>query len=262
MPLNFNINLYSCYDFTFDESHFFGGHRHHGFEMNLLLSGAMEIVYDNYVLQLKEGDIFLGEPFVFHRNHCLKAPARLIVFQFDSADIPLTGEPSAFQLSAENRNLLQIILTELKMADFNMEQQNIPPIAKELFRLMLFRLLREEAAPRFSKTREAALYNSTVLFMKQHLSQCFSVQQLAQQSGVCATTLKNTFRHCAGMGVNRFFNELKMNEACRLLRQGLSVYQVSVRLGFSSQAYFSAVFKSIMGRPPRAYLAEHASPTL
>ena len=258
MISNFNINLYSCFNFTFDEGHSFEGHRHHGFEMNIVLSGTLEIAYDNYVLLLNENDIFLGEPFVFHRNKCLKAPTHLIVFQFDSTDIHLTGGPSAFRLSKENYQLLQIILSELQSANFNMYSQNIPPIAEELFRLMLFRLLREEAKPRFSQSREAALYNNTVVFMKQHLANNYSIQDFAKLCGVCTTTLKNAFRRCAGMGVNRFFNELKIDEACRLLQQGVSAYQASVQLGFSSQAYFSAVFKSVIGQTPREYRVKTA----
>lgn len=255
MPQDLNLKFQCILDYLHDETYVFQGHRHRYFEVNIVLSGVLEVVYDNYVLLLKENDFFLGEPFIFHRSKCMPGqPVHLLVVEFESTDISLTGGPSMFRLSAENRALLEVMLQELKLADFQMDQQNIPPLAAELFQILLYRLLREEKKLRFSKSRDSEIYNTAVLYMKQHLNQNMTTKQLAQQCGVCATTLKNTFRRCAGLGVGRFFTELKIDEARRLLEQ-YSACDVSERLGFSSQGYFSAVFKSVTGKTPREYRA-------
>ena len=50
----------------------------------------------------------------------------------------------------------------------------------------------------------------------------------------------------------KYYNELKMRKATELLKDGKSVKEVALSLGFSDQNYFSLRYKKWAGVPPSA----------
>ena len=52
------------------------------------------------------------------------------------------------------------------------------------------------------------------------------------------------------MGVHKYLVSLKMKTATELLNKVVSVCEVSQRLGYSSQNYFSSAYKRETGRSP------------
>lgn len=51
-----------------------------------------------------------------------------------------------------------------------------------------------------------------------------------------------------------FFQELKMKEACKLLRSTeLYIYQIGQRLGYQDPYYFSRIFRKVVGVSPTEY---------
>ena len=58
---------------------------------------------------------------------------------------------------------------------------------------------------------------------------------------------KRIFDKYAGVPVHKYFVTLKMQEATRLLEQGETTDYIALKLGFSSQAYFSKAYKREMG---------------
>lgn len=62
------------------------------------------------------------------------------------------------------------------------------------------------------------------------------------------------FKEETGITVNEFITEQKLNEAKRLLESSdLSIVQISVNLGYSSQGYFQNIFKKHTGMTPLQY---------
>ena len=68
--------------------------------------------------------------------------------------------------------------------------------------------------------------------------------------------LKKIFSKYAGLGIHKYFLKSKITIACRLLRRGMSVCDVSEKLSFSSHNYFSTVFKRETGRLPSDFRKE------
>ena len=66
-------------------------------------------------------------------------------------------------------------------------------------------------------------------------------------------SVKQTFSRYAGMSIMAYFNNLKITAAISMLKSGMTVQEVAQRLGFSSQNYFSTVFKRIRGVSPSTF---------
>ena len=79
------------------------------------------------------------------------------------------------------------------------------------------------------------------------------MQELAARSGVGATTVKELFRSYAGIGPKRYYSEMRLVEALRLLEAGVEIPQIAERMNYSSPSYFSNCFKKQFGLPPGRY---------
>jgi AraC-like DNA-binding protein len=99
----------------------------------------------------------------------------------------------------------------------------------------------------------ALRYAEIVSVLHKHLDEQLSASDIAKLCSMSLSNLKKIFTKYAGMGVSRYFTEMKMRIAAEMLRNGERVGEVALALGYSDQNYFSTVFRRIMGEPPGKY---------
>ena len=73
--------------------------------------------------------------------------------------------------------------------------------------------------------------------------------------GLSHTTVGSVFRQKVGISVQDMLAKVRMEEACRLLENGMSVTNVASRAGFSSVQYFCRAFASAHGKSPAVWQA-------
>ena len=102
--------------------------------------------------------------------------------------------------------------------------------------------------------RKTSLFATAVAYMREHMGEPISLSFLARELCVSVSTLKKAFQKESGGGVNQYYIHMKLNAAAELLGDSdLSVGEIAERLGFSSQFYFSELFKSRYSLSPTAY---------
>ena len=83
------------------------------------------------------------------------------------------------------------------------------------------------------------------------------MSDVARRFGYNQTYLSSLFKRETGKPLAGFINEVKVDEAKRLLRAtDKPIVEIAVALGFSSQNYFQTVFKRFSGLTPEAYRAK------
>lgn len=93
-----------------------------------------------------------------------------------------------------------------------------------------------------------------------HLHENFGMEELAAHCGLCRRSLSIRFRQELGMGIVEYIHRERIGEARFLLEQtDLSLLQISASLGFSSQSYFTQLFRKYTGRTPERYRSGHHS---
>jgi AraC-like DNA-binding protein len=61
-------------------------------------------------------------------------------------------------------------------------------------------------------------------------------------------------KNITGMGINDYINKYRIGMACALLREtNKSIADIAFETGFSSQRYFSTLFKQVTGQTPSSY---------
>ena len=90
--------------------------------------------------------------------------------------------------------------------------------------------------------------------MLEHLETPPVINELAASSNMSPTKLKRLFKQIFGNSIFSYYQEFRMKEAARLLKdEKLSVSEVGYQLGFSNLSHFSKVFDEHIGMKPKKY---------
>jgi len=90
--------------------------------------------------------------------------------------------------------------------------------------------------------------------MLEHLETPPVINELAVSSNMSPSKLKRLFKQIFGNSIFSYYQEFRMKEAARLLKEEkLSVSDVGYQLGFTNLSHFSRVFKEHIGLNPKQY---------
>lgn len=91
-------------------------------------------------------------------------------------------------------------------------------------------------------------------YIREHLTEEFSVNQMAQDLFLSRSYLSTKFKKETGMTLSQYIQEQKIEKAKSLLKTtDRSILEIATYLGFSSQGYFQNVFKKLTGMTPKEY---------
>ncbi len=95
---------------------------------------------------------------------------------------------------------------------------------------------------------------AVIRFMYEKIQYNLTLEDISKEVELSKSYLHSVFREQTGKSPMEFFMHLKMKEACKLLKStNLYIYEISVRLGYEDQYYFSRIFKKIVGVSPKEY---------
>lgn len=106
--------------------------------------------------------------------------------------------------------------------------------------------------------------NSAFLYMMKyidtHLSEGFSLQQLAKEINMNANYLGQIFKRETGKTYTTYVTELRIERAKEMLRtEDSSISDIATSLGFNDYFYFLKTFKRITGMTPKQFRQEPAT---
>ncbi|MGR3809969.1 helix-turn-helix domain-containing protein [Jiulongibacter sp. NS-SX5] len=94
--------------------------------------------------------------------------------------------------------------------------------------------------------------NKIEQYLKDHVRKVSpSLDDIAKEFGISRTKVCNLFKYAYGTGINSYYNVLKLEEAKKMLTSNAySINEVSDKLAFTNQSYFSRWFKKHTGINP------------
>lgn len=90
-------------------------------------------------------------------------------------------------------------------------------------------------------------------FMEQHYAEHIYLDQICRYAMLSKSTLLRAFTKSKGITPYRYLENIRINEAKKLLGQGMSPLDVAIQTGFSDQSHFTNYFTSFMGLAPGMY---------
>ncbi len=260
--------IYTIYNHSLEPSYAFPGERHDFWELNYLLEGHMGMTNDDSVFELQKNQACLIRPNVFHTNWTLdgmRANMVVVCFQLEPANALLASD-MVVQFDDSTASLMRKLAQEgtdwLQLQDGCLFfprpqfQSGAPQIVKNLLELLLIEMLRNSGHVQAPVLNEnTRMFRKAVAYLREHIRENLEMQDIAQALLISPSTLKNIFKKYTGGGVMTYFTDLKIAHAKSLLVSGMPICEISDALSFSSQNYFSMVFKRVTGCSPAKYRA-------
>ncbi|MCM1224679.1 MAG: AraC family transcriptional regulator [Lachnospiraceae bacterium] len=90
-------------------------------------------------------------------------------------------------------------------------------------------------------------------FMEQHFAERIYLDQICRHAGLSKSTLLRAFAKSKGITPYRYLETVRVNEAKKLLSNGIPPLDTAIMTGFSDQSHFTNYFTSFIGLAPGVY---------
>ena len=257
------------------------GERHNFWEMVYIDKGEMICTADKNRFVLKSGEMTFHQPNEFHNlsgNNAVAPNISIVTFACDSPAMEyFSGK--IFRLTAEEKSLLSMLFSE-GLSCYRLEDQNDPllqrmyalkdapfgssQMTKNLLEAFLIRLHRNKQVLTKSMRQSFVIdgvdvpgpVKAILDYLSENIYNKLTVADVAKRMGKSESGVKQLFATYRKDGIIAYYNERKIQEAKRLIREGMyNMTQISDLLHFSNPQYFSRCFKTITHMTPSQYKA-------
>jgi AraC-like DNA-binding protein len=241
----------------------FPRHQHFNYQLIFAVRGSYRCLLNEQALTLRPRDILIVKPGDWHEDYGRKGDC------YHAANFDLAGTsrmpsvdivfgagitPQQQVLRGPNKEIHTIVermLTAASAKDpFVSHMENA--LLLELFWQIIRTLPRARLSSVLLRRSEDKVFAERLLrLFDTHLEKQLDIARLAALMGMSVRTLTKRCRKTTGESPMKAFMGHKINHAAKLLQlSGLTVKDISFRLGFQNQYHFSRVFRRHWGRPP------------
>ena len=244
-------------------------HSHRYAELMIVLEGQAIDLIDGQEHHLQAGDVYILHPGMLHEQREAKG-YRYAIFKFDhdafitEADA-LRGLPgfhllfsmksgSALRAVADDATLAAVEplarMMEQEMEDASPESE---ASVKHLFMATVAILCRHCQPSQPSLRLYRQVIAQALGYMETHYAEPVKLDDLARVTGYSRRQFTRLFRENMCCSAMDYLAELRLNEACRLLKQNEPLTAVAAACGFSDAAALCHAFRRRFGVTPKAF---------
>ena len=261
--------FFSMFECHRDKDYFFPGETHDFWECVYVIKGDICVSGDERVYHMHKNDIVFHKPLELHKYYNeAKCGSDLLIFSFNaSGRIIKFFENKVFHFTDTQENLMHELIDFMRAKTENSQFKNLKSYLNDtvqsvtylqylssVLEQLLLLLYEESAETSASDSPDVIIFKKAVKYMNKNLDKQLSIDTLSRECSISSTSLKRIFTKYSGLGIHQYFLKLKISKAARYLKSHHSVTEISELLGFSSQGYFSHVFKRETGMSPSEYL--------
>ncbi|MBR3836725.1 MAG: helix-turn-helix transcriptional regulator [Clostridia bacterium] len=131
-------------------------------------------------------------------------------------------------------------------------------LVQSLLLELIYTVIKDSSAGSLGRTaRRDSAAEEGIRYIREHLTEDLSLETVARAVSLSPVYFHNVFKAATGKTLHSYIEEQRIKKAIHLLQTtDASLTGIAYECGFSSQSYFSFVFKRRMGQTPRSYLRE------
>ncbi len=265
--------------FEYRKDFTFAGEKHNFWELVYVDKGEINVTADQRVWRLEHGEMLFHKPNEFHtlRANGTIAP-NLVIISFDmTSKSAKFFQDRLFSVNQDQKKLLSRIIQEAedsfttplnnphtveltKSTNHRFASMQMIKLLMEQLMISLYRTHqspgkeKQKPIPMTKEHFEQDIVEDILAFLHDNVGRTLRFSDVANYANISETTLKTTFSTKMGMGVMRYFNQLKIEKAKRYIREEqYNFTQIATLLGYESIHYFSRQFKQFTGMSPSEY---------
>ena len=233
-------------------------HVHKGcMEFVYCAAGACEYESDGQIYHLSPGMIFVSRPHEVHRQlDCPKGYATFYMLFKPSANESIRWFADGFsrlpRLFSCSRSVSVRFVKILALAEQGDSSLGTRIRIQTLIRMLWIDILDSAALSVRQKVPE--VFDAIAERMQKHPERDYPLDGLVAESGVSKASFIALFKKAHGLTPHAYLLHCRIEEAKRLLEDGLSVKAIVDRFGFPSTQHFSRTFKNFVGITPIKWL--------
>lgn len=238
-------------------------HFHPFSEIFYVVGGKGKFTVENDTFDVKRDDMIIVNPNVYHHEDSSgEDPLEYVVLGVKDLTFGLSNEENAFLYqSFEKNNIdMQYCITHLLM-----ESENKPvgyqTMCQKIFEIFLMQIIRQMQLNLSSNPIQKPIKREIRMichYIDQNYSEDITLESLGNYMKMNKYYMAHEFKRCMGLSPINYLIERRIKECKSLLTTtSLSIAEISETVGFSSQSYFSQMFKKNMGMTPKQYRDEN-----
>ena len=220
--------------------------------------GSAVLSFDGQELEISGGHIFLLNPGNSRFSLSIEeAPLKIIALGIENItfrNLPPYGRILSLEdenLAADFRDINNRIIRELQN-----QKAEYSSICTMYLHIILICLERDYGITWESVTREKRGRDCSIVkeYLDNHYKQNLTLDMLSEESGMNKYYLVHSFTKLYGCSPISYLNEKRIEASKNLLENtDMSIAEIALELGFSSQSYFSQSFKKNTYMTPNEY---------
>lgn len=229
----------------------FAAHSHGHYVIGLVEEGRRSLVCNEAAFELAPGDLVVFNPGDVHG--CEQSDGGVFAYDSIAVDAELLDGARLKGPKVSNLAAVEVFREVLRAIEEGAETQAVEAV------LCLCELLVAEeteegdaGASMSAGLHEGAAQRAMAHFCG-HLASPASLSALAAEEGLSVYTLIRAYKRRFAITPMRHLVSLRVECACRLLREGVEPAVVAAEVGFADQAHLTRAFKQRLGTTPGAY---------
>ncbi len=268
--------FHNIYYFEFNKNHAHPVEAHDYWEMVYVDMGNILAITGKDSIPLEQEQVIFRAPGETHAHISNKEHSNnllVVSFSCDSPCMAFFKQHKVFTLDKTAKTLLSLFINEVKNAlghipnrfsdraplDFSEETFGASQLMEFHFSEFLIKLIRSHSDnhPHADTKRQPTADNQAeriTAYLQAHIYESIDLNDLCNAFYLRKSQLSLLFKNALGTSPMKYFGELKIAEAKKLLREDVySISEIAEKLGFSCIHSFSRSFKTITGFCPTAY---------
>lgn len=239
--------------------HWNNGRILHEYQVNYITEGGGIMETRNAKYNIKAGSIILLRPNMWHRYRPLKESGWVEHY------IGFRGEIAEKLFSSygllQNTTVLKIGYHDDILRNYNEifneatnERPGYHQICSGLVIHLLGKIISIRKNSSFSSSPIENIIRKACVIIRQNLNNNINVSGIASELGVDYSLFRKAFKKYTGLSPMQYHMSLRLKQAAYLLNNtSLTSKEIASKLGFSSQYYFSKLFKEKMKKNPQKF---------
>jgi len=241
-----------------NKGEYFAPHWHNYFELEIVLSGSGEHIYNNTNYTLERGSIYLMSYYDFHELSA-KEDIQILKLQFNENVLPkslndfLFLSHSRFCCTVDENEMEHIVkLFEILKREERRGGLFSEMLIKNLIAEIIITVIRNSTQDK--NTVIPSLLQNAVAYIHNNFRESLTLGDLARHCNVTPNYLGVQFTKKMGISFSDYLNTVRLRYACNLLDgTHLTVKEIAFACGYNSVEYFGYIFKKSLGTSPLNY---------